>query len=286
MTSRPRLRRRGSRRAGTSTSRLRRYSPSPLAWGSGRVDEATPSPSSPTTTKLRARRLGKAWRRTTNTSASGSRSRNRSRVSSPSSHPQASSLRAHSPTLAFPPLSPDRAPIMVPRGRRTWVPSPVGGGRRGGRHGVGGLGHPGRAREASSAEPTSDGPRPPGGPWWGTSTRRRRRAPPRAPPDRPAPGRASTPRSRCLRRGGGEVEPGVAGQGQLGCRPGEPAAHPFGIRVLHRDPQLGGRLHVGGASTLSERTSRRVELGELPVPPRAAASDRTVRSALPRCRVR
>ena len=43
---------------GTSTRRERRYSPRLLAWGSGRVDEATPSPSSPCTTKLRASRLG------------------------------------------------------------------------------------------------------------------------------------------------------------------------------------------------------------------------------------
>ena len=43
---------------GTSTRRDRRYSPRLLAWGSGRVDEATPSPSSPWTTKLRASRFG------------------------------------------------------------------------------------------------------------------------------------------------------------------------------------------------------------------------------------
>ena len=47
-----------SRCSGTSTTRLRRYSPRPLACGSGRVDDATPSPRSPCTTKLTARRLG------------------------------------------------------------------------------------------------------------------------------------------------------------------------------------------------------------------------------------
>ena len=43
---------------GRSTWRERRYSPRPFACGSARVDAATPSPSSPTTTKLSARMFG------------------------------------------------------------------------------------------------------------------------------------------------------------------------------------------------------------------------------------
>ena len=44
--------------SGTSTTRARSHSPRLLAWGSGRTDEATPSPSRPTITKLSARKLG------------------------------------------------------------------------------------------------------------------------------------------------------------------------------------------------------------------------------------
>ena len=44
--------------AGTVTSRERRYSPRPLACGSGRVVADTPGASRPCTTKLRARRFG------------------------------------------------------------------------------------------------------------------------------------------------------------------------------------------------------------------------------------
>jgi enoyl-CoA hydratase len=47
-----------SRSAGTVTIRERRYSPRPLACGSGRVVADTPGASRPWTTKLRARRFG------------------------------------------------------------------------------------------------------------------------------------------------------------------------------------------------------------------------------------
>ena len=53
-----------SRWDGIAAVRERRYSPSPLAWGSGRVEAATPAPSSPTTTKFSALRLGSSYRRT------------------------------------------------------------------------------------------------------------------------------------------------------------------------------------------------------------------------------
>ena len=78
--------------------------------------EATPSPSSPSITKLSARRLGNTWRVTTSGAASGSRRRSSSTVSVSASHGQASPLRAHTPTLALPPLSPERAPATVPSG--------------------------------------------------------------------------------------------------------------------------------------------------------------------------
>src|SRR6185503_3640430 len=43
---------------GTATTRERTYSPRLFAWASNRVDDATPSPSSPTITKLSAWMLG------------------------------------------------------------------------------------------------------------------------------------------------------------------------------------------------------------------------------------
>src|ERR1017187_235713 len=46
-----------SRAAGTSMARERRYSPRPLACGSGLVEAPTPAPSRPTTTKFSACRL-------------------------------------------------------------------------------------------------------------------------------------------------------------------------------------------------------------------------------------
>ena len=50
--------------SGSSTIRERRYSPKPFAWGSTRVDEATPSPSRPITTKFSERMLGSGYRLT------------------------------------------------------------------------------------------------------------------------------------------------------------------------------------------------------------------------------
>ena len=93
-------------------------------------------------------------------------------VSSPSSHAQASSLRAHSPTLAFPPLSPERAPMMVPSGRRT-VAAVVSGavGRAGGATRSGASGTPGD-RAASPGASTTEGADPGTLAVWGTSTRR------------------------------------------------------------------------------------------------------------------
>lgn len=62
--------------------RDRTYSPSPLACASGRVDEATPSPSKPCTTTLSARRFG-----------SSKRSMGRCAVSGPSSVRSRSTLK-------------------------------------------------------------------------------------------------------------------------------------------------------------------------------------------------
>src|SRR4051812_10884768 len=112
--------------AGTSTSRERRYSPSPLAWGSGRVLEATPSPSSPTITTLTARRFGSAKTRISRPGASGSSSRTRSGVNSAASHAYAASSRVQNPTLPLPPLSPDRAPATAPSGTPTTSPPRIG----------------------------------------------------------------------------------------------------------------------------------------------------------------
>src|SRR3954465_9584306 len=59
---------------------------------------------------------------TASPSASGSSARNAFSSSQASSHAAASSVRAQKPTLALPPLSPDRAPIRVPSGIRRVSP--------------------------------------------------------------------------------------------------------------------------------------------------------------------
>src|SRR5205823_6648614 len=112
---------------GTSTSLARRYSPRLFACGSLRVDDATPSPRRPCTMKLRLQRFGSAWRSTGKPAASGTSRRKRSTVSSRSSHAYAGPLRAQTPTLAFPPLSPERAPKTRPSGTRSTGPDGDGG---------------------------------------------------------------------------------------------------------------------------------------------------------------
>ena len=80
--------------SGTSTSRERSHSPTPLACGSKRVPAATPSPSSPATWKSTARRPGSSSRVTGRSAASGSRARSRSAVRYAASQSYAASLRA------------------------------------------------------------------------------------------------------------------------------------------------------------------------------------------------
>src|SRR6516165_685044 len=115
----------GSSSAGMSTIRARSHSPRPLAWGSGLALAATPSPSSPAMTKLIARRFGRPYRSTGSGAVSGSNSFSRGTVRNPASHAYAASVRAHTPRLAFPPLSPDRAPATRPKGARTTGPPGV-----------------------------------------------------------------------------------------------------------------------------------------------------------------
>ena len=74
---------------GMSTCRERSHSPSALACGSKRACAATPSPSRPSTTKLRARRFGRTCRTTVKSAVSGSSSRNRATVSAWASQRQA-----------------------------------------------------------------------------------------------------------------------------------------------------------------------------------------------------
>ena len=59
------------------------------------------------------------------------------------------------------------------------------------------------------------------------------------------------------------MEPGIAGQRQLGGRAGEAPAHPLGVAVLHRDPQLGGGLDVERGVGFVRADEAGVELGEL-----------------------
>src|SRR3954471_20873749 len=103
---------------GMFTCRARSHSPRPFACGSWRVPAATPSPSSPCTTKFKARMLGSSKRWTSYSLVSGSSSLNFSTVSPRASHWYAASVSTQTPTLALPPLSPLRAPATVPSGAR------------------------------------------------------------------------------------------------------------------------------------------------------------------------
>ena len=100
------------------TSRERSHSPSALACGSKRVLAATPSPSRPWTSTLTPCRLGSAKTSTSRSSASGQQPADRSTVTNWRSHCDCSVCRSpartHRPTLASPPLSPERACTNVP----------------------------------------------------------------------------------------------------------------------------------------------------------------------------
>ncbi len=108
------------------TCRERIHSPSALAWGSNRVEAATPCPSSPRITTLTAPRFGSGCTSTGSCSASGTSSLTRSGVTNFVSQATRSApwwvWSTHSPTFASPPLSPERAWTNVPRGSRrvTW----------------------------------------------------------------------------------------------------------------------------------------------------------------------
>src|SRR5215207_4551598 len=112
-----------SRLAGISTMRARSHSPRLFACASWRVDAATPSGSRPWITKLSALRLARRCRSTARPAVSGSSARTRSTVRNPSSQAHPSSLRANTPRLALPPLSPERAPTTRPRGAATVPPA-------------------------------------------------------------------------------------------------------------------------------------------------------------------
>src|SRR5690606_17355039 len=127
----------GSSASGTSRCRPRSHSPSALACGSDRVLPPAPSPSSPSTTKLAARRCGKRCRVTGSGAASGISRLNASTVRACASHRQAASSRTHTPTLASEPLSPLRAPATRPSGARRTGPSGGGGGSGGSGTGAG-----------------------------------------------------------------------------------------------------------------------------------------------------
>ncbi len=83
-------------------------------------------------------------------------------------------------------------------------------------------------------------------------------------------GRPVDPVHRTRTGRGGEVEPGVAGEGQLGGGTREPPTHPLGVGVLHRHPQLGGGLGVDRGVGLVRADQPGVELGELLEGPRPA----------------
>ena len=93
-----------------------------LGLGVGPGRRATPSPRSPPNTRLTARRLAKRYRRTSRSAASGTSARIRASVRNSASHSYARRrLAAHSPTLALPPLSPERA--AADRTERASAPS-------------------------------------------------------------------------------------------------------------------------------------------------------------------
>ena len=123
---------------GNVTSRERSHSPSPLACGSNRVLRGDAVAEQPVDQHVHAGRLGSAKTSTSRSSASGSSSRTRSTVTSCAQPLRALGLPvacAHpQPTLASPPLSPDRACTNVPSGiRRVMALSADAGDRVGGR---------------------------------------------------------------------------------------------------------------------------------------------------------
>ena len=74
-------------------------------------------------TKFNARRFGRSWRQTSRPSVSaGISSRSRATVRKSDSQAKPSAERANTPTLAVPPLSPERAPTTLPIGARTVGP--------------------------------------------------------------------------------------------------------------------------------------------------------------------
>ena len=194
-------------------------------------------------TKLRARRLGSTWRVTGNDSVSGRRRRSSSTVRALASHRQASSVRAHTPTLALPPLSPERAPATVPSGTRrvgpasgsgsggsaTSASSLLAGG--GSMRSAGAVGEHGDVLDVGGGD-VGDGEH---AVWLGVAGR------------------------------GGEVEAGVRRQGQLDGGPAERSADRLRVGTAHHAVQQGAGLLLGGGVGVvgpGERP-RRVEAGEL-----------------------
>ena len=207
--------------------------------------------------------MGRRSARTSSSSASGSRARNRSMVRYASSHAQAVVAPGPQPDVGVAPLVARPGPDDGARAAGAGSRSPVGGAasgssrrrRRRRRRAPG----PGRASRRSTRRPVAGqvggvGHRHP--PAVGVDhlgddqVGRHQRGPVHA-VDGAGGGRR------------GEVEPGVAGQGQLGGRAGEAPAHPLGVGVLHRDAQLGGGLDVDGGVGLVRADEAGVELGEL-----------------------
>ena len=103
------------------TSRERSHSPRPLACGSNRVLAATPSPSSPWISTFTPCRLGSAKTSTSRSAASGTQladpvDGDEVRAATAPARPARSPARTQRPTLASPPLSPERACTNVPSG--------------------------------------------------------------------------------------------------------------------------------------------------------------------------
>ena len=83
------------------------------------------------------------------------------------------------------------------------------------------------------------------------------------------------------------MQPGVAGQRQLGRRAREPSPDPLVVDVLDGDPQLGGGLGFGRGVDLVGADELRVELAELPAPAeRLLERPDGERRPSPRCRAR
>ena len=122
--------------AGTSPARERNSPPSPFACVSNRRFDATPQPRMPWTTKFTARRFGNGYRLTGQGRTSGRSAVKTSMVRSCCSQAAPSSSSAQTPTLASPPLSPERAPDEHPQRDPTMseppdTPTTRGLGRRG-----------------------------------------------------------------------------------------------------------------------------------------------------------